>query len=400
MGVWESIRVALRALFANKMRSVLTMLGIIIGVMAVILLVSIGSGVQNEVTGSIQGMGSNLLFVMPGKIEMDGGGGGGPQGTSVNKLTMDQARQLARAASPNIKAVVPGIEGAGKMRYRNKTHSSMVMGASPEYFGVRSWPLASGRTYNQSEEGGGRKVAVLGKKVYDELFDGQPYKDQSISISGQKFSVLGVLTEKGSLMGQSQDDTVMIPLTTSQRLFGIDNVTWIMVEATEQDAISGAKTDTKRVLGRELKSDEFSVIGQEEMSGALGNILGIMTAMLAGLAGISLLVGGIGIMNIMLVSVTERTREIGIRKAVGAKMSNILIQFIIEAVALSVVGGSIGIAIGVSGALAIDNFLPTTITAWSIMLAFGFSAAVGVFFGVYPAFKAARLEPIEALRYE
>ncbi len=399
MGIWESIRVALRALFANKMRSVLTMLGIIIGVMAVILLVSIGSGVQDEVTGSIQGMGSNLMFVMPGKIEMSGGGS--PQGQLVNRLTMDHVRLLQRAESPNFGPVVPGIEGTGKLTYRGKTHTPiLIMGTAPNYFAMRSWPAAAGRTFNRSEEDGARKVVVLGRKVYDELFEGRKAIGETVRVTGQPFLVIGVADEKGAMMGQDQDDMVFIPTTAAKRLFGIENLSWITIEARGEDKAQAAKDDVKRILGRELRDDEFSVIGQEELTGALGSILGIMTAMLAGLAGISLLVGGIGIMNIMLVSVTERTREIGIRKAVGAKMSNILIQFIIEAVALSVVGGSIGIAIGVGGALAIDEFLPTAITPWSIMLAFGFSAAVGVFFGVYPAFKAARLEPIEALRYE
>jgi putative ABC transport system permease protein len=399
VGIWESIRVALRALFANKMRSVLTMLGIIIGVMAVILLVSIGSGVQDEVTGSIQGMGSNLMFVMPGKIEMSGGGS--PQGQLVNRLTMDHVRLLQRAESPNFGSVVPGIEGTGKLTYRGKTHTPiLIMGTAPNYFAMRSWPAAAGRTFNRSEEDGARKVVVLGKKVYDELFEGRKAIGETVRVTGQPFLVIGVADKKGAMMGQDQDDMVFIPTTAAKRLFGIENLSWITIEARGEDKAQAAKGDVKRILGRELRDDEFSVIGQEELTGALGSILGIMTAMLAGLAGISLLVGGIGIMNIMLVSVTERTREIGIRKAVGAKMSNILIQFIIEAVALSVVGGSIGIAIGVGGALAIDEFLPTAITPWSIMLAFGFSAAVGVFFGVYPAFKAARLEPIEALRYE
>ncbi len=398
MGGWESIRVALVALNANKMRSALTMLGVIIGVMAVILLVSIGSGVQSEVTGSIQGMGSNLLFVMPGKIDMEGGGQMG--GQMVNRLTMLHVRRIDSADFPEVKESVAGIEAIGKARYRNKTKSTMILGTSDKYFQMRSWVFTAGRGFSRSQAEGGRKVAVLGSELYEDLFDGKDAIGKTISVTGQKFTVIGVLEGKGQMMGQSQDDVVHIPISAAERLLGIENLSWIMIEARDTNSIGMAKRDIQHVLARDLRSDEFSVIGQEEMSGALSNILGIMTAMLAGLAGISLLVGGIGIMNIMLVSVTERTREIGIRKAVGAKMSNILVQFIIEAVTLSVVGGTVGILIGVGGALAIDNFLPTEITPWSIMLAFGFSAAVGIFFGVYPAFKAARLEPIVALRYE
>jgi len=398
MGAWESVRVALVALGANKMRSALTMLGVIIGVMAVILLVSIGSGVQDEVTGSIQGMGSNLLFVMPGKMDMEGGGQIG--GQLVNRLTLDHVRRIKSADSPRIKGVVAGIEGMGRARYRSRTHSTMVLGTSADYFSMRSWVFTDGRGFNPGQVDAGRKVCVLGSELRDELFEGRKAVGEVISVNGEKFVVLGTLAGKGQMMGQSQDDIVHIPITTSERLFGIENLSWIMVEARDSESLAEAKRDTQRVLGRELRDDEYSVIGQEEISGALGKILGIMTAMLAGLAGISLLVGGIGIMNIMLVSVTERTREIGIRKAVGAKMSNIMVQFVIEAVALSVVGGSVGILAGVGSAMAIDNFLPTQITSWSIMLAFGFSAAVGIFFGVYPAFKAARLEPIVALRYE
>jgi len=236
--------------------------------------VSIGSGVQDEVTGSIQGMGSNLMFVMPGKIEMSGGGS--PQGQLVNRLTMDHVRLLQRAESPNFGDVVPGIEGTGKLTYRGKTHTPiLIMGTAPDYFSMRSWSIATGRAFNQSEEDGGRKVVVLGKKVYDELFEGRKAVGETVRVTGQPFLVVGVAGEKGAMMGQDQDDMVFIPTTAAKRLFGIENLSWITIEARNESLTKEAKSDAKKILGRELRDDEFSVIGQEELTGALGSILGI-----------------------------------------------------------------------------------------------------------------------------
>jgi putative ABC transport system permease protein len=395
----EAFRIALRALGANKVRSALTMLGVIIGVAAVILLVAIGTGVQGEITGTIEGLGSNLLFVFPGNFEEGGGQtAGGPGAAAVKQFTMDDADLLDRRLG-DAAIVVPVVQGPATVRSGNRTQRTTISADNDRGTEVFSADLQYGRYYLRSEYITAARVVVLGSTVRDELFPGGDPSGQEVSINGQRFTVIGMVEPRGGSLTGDQDNQIFMPATTAQRLLGIDELSSIIVKAQESEDIERIKAQIRQLL-RPRFGEEFSVFTQEQTLGILSQVLGTLTFMLAGIAGISLLVGGIGIMNIMLVSVSERTREIGIRKAVGARTFDILSQFVIEAVVLSIAGGVIGIALGYAGSLALNSFVPTEITGWAVALAFFFSAAVGIFFGVYPAWKASRLDPIVALRYE
>jgi putative ABC transport system permease protein len=391
----ESFRIAIRALNANKVRSALTMLGVIIGVAAVILLVSIGTGVQSQITGQISGLGSNLLFVFPSKLE--GGGGGGPS-TSTKKFTIDDVNSLQSKLGAGV-TVIPELAGAADLRFQNKTLSAQITASDQNVKDAAIGTIQTGRWYARGEVVGGTRVAVIGSGVVDTFFTGRDPLGQTIDINGQPFRVIGTLEKKGGGMGGSQDNIVSIPLTTAQSLLGTKDISVMLVRVNDVQSIDVVKAQAERAL-RPRFGDQFTVMTQAQTLSLLSTILGTLTAMLAGLASISLLVGGIGIMNIMLVSVSERTREIGIRKAVGARTYDILSQFVIEAMVLSILGGGIGILIGAGGAIALRSFVATEVTLWAVALAFLFSAAVGVFFGVYPAWRASRLDPIVALRYE
>jgi len=396
----ESFRIALRALNANKVRSALTMLGVIIGVAAVILLVSIGTGVQSEVTGSIEGLGSNLLFVFPYNMDQ-GGQGGGPGGGGfgiTKQFTNNDADLISRRLGSDA-IVVPVIQAPGQLRVGNRTMRSTIAAGTDQGAQVFTATLAAGRHYTRSEWSSGAHVVAIGSTVKDQLFPSESPLGKQISVNGQRFTVVGYYKAQGGGFAGDQDNQIYMPSTTAQRLLGTDDLSQIIVKAKDPNNIDALKAQIERILRPTFK-DGFTVFTQEQTLGILSSLLGTLTAMLAGLASISLLVGGIGIMNIMLVSVSERTREIGIRKAVGARTYDILSQFVIEAVVLSVVGGALGIAVGSGGALALQRWIPAEITAWAVVLAFFFSAAVGVFFGVYPAYRASRLDPIEALRYE
>jgi putative ABC transport system permease protein len=390
----ESFRIALRALGANKVRSALTMLGVIIGVAAVILLVSIGTGVQNQITSQISGLGSNLLFVIPGKI----GSGGGPDRGAGKQFTLDDVAYLQTRLGPG-NTVIPEFVAAGDLRRYNQTMNGQIAASDQNVANAAIGTLQSGRWYTRGEVVGASRVAVIGSNVRDTLFPGQDPLGAQMDINGQPFKIIGLLEKKGGGLGGSQDNIVGMPITTAQQLLGTRDISELLVRVQDPKAIDSTKALTEIAL-RPRYSDQFTVFTQAQTLSLLGTILGTLTAMLAGLASISLLVGGIGIMNIMLVSVSERTREIGIRKAVGARTYDILSQFVIEAIVLSVVGGGIGILVGAGGALALRAVVATTVTWWAVTLAFFFSAAVGVFFGVYPAYRASRLDPIEALRYE
>lgn len=393
MSLAESFRIALRALGANKARSTLTMLGVIIGVAAVILLVAIGTGVQNEVTGSIEGLGSNLMFVFPGDFQ------GGPGGPSLSKPFSAEDADLVRRRLSDDDVVVPIIQGQATLKNGTRTVRCTVS-AGNEYAGeVFSSDMVDGRHYRRSEVTAGARVVILGSRVKDSLFPGRNPVGESVSVDGQRFTVIGYVAALGGSLTGDQDNQVYMPYTTAQRLFSTQDISSIVVQASSSDRVDAVKSQVERVL-RPLYGDDFTVFTQEQTLGIFQDLLGTLTVMLAGIAGISLLVGGIGIMNIMLVSVSERTREIGIRKAVGARTHDILAQFVIEAVMLSVLGGAIGIALGAGGAAALSDLVPTQVTIWAVAMAFFFAAGVGIFFGVYPAYKASRLDPIEALRYE
>lgn len=396
MNLFESVRLALDAILANKMRSALTTLGIVIGVSAVILLVSVGTGARNYVTEQIRGIGSNLIFVMPGEVDFGGGGG---QPTFNDKLRVEHVRRIEREAV-YAKSVSAAIENRGSVKFGRNSRRSAVYGVMENYAEMVNFPVENGQFVSNSQVEGSRKVAVIGQTIVEELFAGTDPVGRSINVEGQKFVVIGVLQPKGQSLGLDQDDVVLVPITVAQRMFGIEWVSYLMVEAVDEQSIDLAVEEIELILSKALERTDFTVMTQENILGTLQQILGTLTLMLGGIAGISLLVGGIGIMNIMLVSVTERTREIGIRKAVGAKTYHILIQFIIEAATLSVIGGIVGIIIGLGGSQLLSLVLPSEVSVWSIVLAFAFSAATGIFFGAYPAYKASRLSPIEALRYE
>jgi ABC-type antimicrobial peptide transport system permease subunit len=390
----ESFRIALRALSANKVRSALTMLGVIIGVAAVILLVSIGTGVQSQVTGQISGLGSNLLFVFPGKMDEAGGPGGGGIRKQFNLDDVDYVQ--VRIGEQG--TVIPLLQAPTELRVGNRTKNT-TLGGTDQNGRASAGTLAEGRWFTRGEVVGNARVAVIGSDVRDEFFPGQNPVGRTIDVASQPFTIIGLFEAKGGSLGGSQDNVVDVPVTTAQQVLGTKDISGMLVEVNNMDQIEAVKAQVTRLLTPRF-GDQFSVFTQEQTLGILSTLLGTLTAMLAGLASISLLVGGIGIMNIMLVSVSERTREIGIRKAVGARTYDILSQFVIEAMVLSVMGGVMGILVGSGGALALHRWVPAEVTLWAVVLAFAFSAAVGVFFGVYPAYRASRLDPIEALRYE
>ena len=420
MNVLESIRIALRALTANKLRATLTMLGIIIGVGAVIALMSIGQGVQATVTQQIQAIGPNLIFIAPGAIQQ--GGVQSAQGQAAT-LTSEDAEALSDPlAAPSIAAVAPSFTARAQIVYSGNNVNSQVNGVTPEYATVRNYKVADGSFITKQHVDGLSRVAVLGATVAQNLFNGDDPLGKTIKINQGNFQVIGVLEAKGgaSIAGGfgSQDDLVFVPITTAQRrLFGCargfgvgQRVSTIYVSAASESQVSAAIAEITAVLRERHKltyqQDDFTIISQQDILGAFTQITTILTAFLGAIAGISLLVGGIGIMNIMLVSVTERTREIGIRKAVGAKRRDILAQFLVEAIVLSVFGGLGGIGLGWLISQAVNQLkigtppLTTLVSAEAILLAVGFSAAVGLFFGIYPATRAAALNPIDALRYE
>jgi putative ABC transport system permease protein len=392
----------------NKMRSVLTMLGIIIGVGAVIAMVAVGSGAKRRIAEQIASMGSNLLIVLSGSSTSGGirlGSG------TVPTLTVDDGKAILNEI-PAVKYVAPILGGSAQVVFGNQNWSTIINGTTPEELEIREWSLAEGRSFTQQDVDGATKVCLLGKTVVDNLFWGIDPIGQIIRIKMVPFTVVGVLASKGqSTLGQDQDDTIIIPLTTAQKkLFGMQfpgMVRMIIVQATAPEAMEDVENQIDDLLRQrhhiQAKQDnDFSVRNLTELMSTAEQSAKVMQYLLLAIASISLIVGGIGIMNIMLVSVTERTREIGIRIAVGAKGRDILLQFLIESLVLSLIGGTLGIGIGVAGTLMLSSLTqwPTLFSVEAVLLAFLFSGSVGVFFGFYPARKASVLNPIEALRYE
>ncbi len=416
MSILESVRLALRALTANKLRAALTMLGIIIGVGAVITLMSAGEGVSVYIEDQFKGIGSNLLFVLPGSSEEAQSGPPGMRASSA-ELTNDDVEALRDPLrAPDVAAVSPQLFRSSIVATGQRDMIAQVSGVTSDFARVRNWYPEVGQFITHEHLTSRSRVALLGKTVVEELFPDNPYPlDQTVRINDVPFRVIGVLEEKGGSQFSDEDSTVLIPLTTAQtRLFssrsrsGGYKVSAILVEAVNEDRMDAAAEQVSVILRDQhgidfSDEDDFSVISQSDILNVFGQITGVLTVFLGAIAGISLLVGGIGIMNIMLVSVTERTREIGLRKAVGARRRDILWQFLLEAMTLSVVGGLVGIGLGTLGAeiisTLVDNF-QAVVTPQSVLLATTFSAAVGLFFGIYPARRASLLNPIEALRYE
>jgi putative ABC transport system permease protein len=394
------LRVSTAAIARNKTRSLLTSLGIIIGVASVILLVSIGSGIQTYVTQAFEDLGTNLLYIMPGKFQIRDSREGGAPGVATNKLTIKLADKIERS-SRYVNAVLPIMSTNNTLKYRANTHDTFVIGTYEQYSEIRNSPLSVGRFFSKSEVRRFSKVAVIGTTVAEELFGDTYPINKEILVGDKRYKVIGVLESKGSGLGNDQDNQIIVPITTLQRQTNADKLTYIYVQIENTDNTDKATKEIEAILLDEgLSIDEFSVLNSEELLSTVSGILSAITLGLGGIAAISLIVGGIGIMNIMLVSVTERTREIGLRKAVGAHPRDILIQFLLEAIILSLIGGAIGITIGALGSLALNQFFQTTITPWSIIIAFIFSTIVGIVFGVWPARKASKLSPIDALRYE
>lgn len=406
MNFFESIRVSLRGIRANKLRSMLTMLGIIIGVSAVIVMVAIGQGAKTSVTGQIQGLGSNLLMISSGQSSSGGISGGSG---SLNNLTMADVEAI-RARADAVKNVAPQINKGVQVVFGNKNAGTQIIGTTSEYQEVRNQHVAIGRFFTDEDVESRAKVAVVGTTVVENLLGdaNAPIVGQIIQIDRVPFQVVGVMERKGGSGLQNNDDQILIPITTAQMRFtGNNSVRTIYVEAKSPELMEVASAQISSILRRQHElgrdqADDFTISNQNDLLSAMQGITQTLTLLLAGIAGISLLVGGIGIMNIMLVSVTERTREIGIRKAIGAKRRDILFQFLIEAVVLSVLGGGAGILLGALGASALESLAGMTveISVSSVGTAFGFSAAIGIIFGVFPAQKASKLDPINALRYE
>jgi len=397
MEFFETVNSAIEALRINKLRSALTSLGIIIGVASVILLVSLGTGLQNYITSEFEKLGSNVLFVIPGRI---GFGGRGPGGATVNKLSLDHVKKIERKID-NLVGVVPTVQQFTTVKYQNKVQKDVTIVGTTELFAeIANLPAVKGKFFDKSQIDSGKKVAVIGQTIVDKVFGTKDPIGEKIDIKGQKYQVIGVLAAQGSTLGVDQDNNVIIPFTTAQRQFGTNQVNNIYAKAQTQANVEETAEKMTKVLLEDLSEDDFSVLTAKQTLSTIQGILGVISATLAGIAAISLLVGGIGISNIMLVSVTERTHEIGLRKAVGARPTDILLQFLIEAIILSVLGGIIGLTLASAGALVASRFVPAQVTPWSVVIAFGFSILVGIIFGVAPAIRASRLEPIVALRHE
>jgi putative ABC transport system permease protein len=404
----ENLRIALRALQANKMRSILTMLGIVIGVATVVALVAIGNGATSSITSEIQS-GSSMLTIQAGRMERGPGGG-----SQSSHLYYQDYELLQRVLKNGVDKIMPTFQSSYEIKYGKESFSSSVMGVMAGYEELRSLTIAQGRSISSGDEKSGAMVAVLGSQTAEDLFGGLSPIDKVISINGAKFKVVGVLESKGSGMG-SADSAVLIPLGTGySKLFGSDavknnkvTVSSIIVPITDVEKIDTVSAQIEYLLrhSHNLSStdeSDFNIMNPTDMLESLSSITQTLTIFLGAIAGISLLVGGIGIMNIMLVSVTERTKEIGLRKAVGATRNQILSQFLIETLTLSILGGTIGILFGAGIVLGFtfSGLITAVITPASILMAFTFAMAIGVFFGLYPAYRAANLHPMEALRYE
>ena len=405
-----SIRIALRALRVNKLRSTLTMLGIIIGVAAVIVMIAIGAGAQARVEEQIKALGSNLIMLLPGSVTA----GGVRMGSgSRNTLTEDDSYAIQREVR-DVQASAPQLRGTGQVVAGNTNWSTVFYGVTPEYFEARNWVIAAGKGFEPADLSGAGKVALLGETVTRSLFGDADPIGQVIRIRKVPFTVIGTLQRKGqSLMGQDQDDVILMPISTARnRVLGgstarLRTVGAIFVKVREGADMADTEAEIRNLLRQRHRlqpgaEDDFTLRNLSEVLGAQEASSRIMTLLLAAVASVSLLVGGIGIMNIMLVSVTERTREIGLRMAVGARGRDILMQFLVEAITLALIGGLLGTMLGVGGSYAIGHFAEwrTELNLQSIVLAVSFAAAIGIFFGFYPARKASRLLPIEALRYE
>lgn len=389
----QIVKLALSNIVVNKVRSILTMLGIVIGVFSVIVLVAIGSGIESFIVGQFNALGSNLIFVAPGVANFSDDPA---KAFSRNKLDEKHLDLIEANASDVVSYFSPSIRLSDNAKYKTNTYKASVIGSNEEGLNIFNYEIASGRYFNSQEVRSKERVAIIGDLVRKELFGSQEPLGEHIMVGDDTYLIIGTFVSKG----QSQDGNIVFPYTTIRESYGVKNFSGIAVKLRDGVDVNLATRKLELALMRDLKDDDFSVLSQADVLASIQNILRILTAGIGAIAGISLLVGGVGIMNIMLVSVTERIHEIGLRKALGATSRTIAFQFLLEALFISLVGGLIGLLLGWLGSLAARSFITTTITGWSVFLAIGFSCLVGLVFGTYPAIQASKKDPIEALRYE
>ena len=408
MNILMILKVALRAIFRNKVRSLLTALGIIVGIAAVIAVIAIGEGASTQMKASISSMGNNLVMIFPGSMRSGGmhmGAG------AVTTLMPEDGEQIKEQLPHLVNAVTPMIRSNAQIIYQENNWQTTISGCGPDFVAVRGWDVGDGAFFTDADVRAGNRVVVIGQTIVDNLFPNTSPVGKTMRIKNMPFKVIGVMQPKGSnSMGQDQDDILIIPYTTVKRVLQrskFNNVNQLLISLHTMDDLDLAKEEITAILRQRHKiyngkDDDFTVRDMTEIVDSITSISRLMTLLLTAVASISLMVGGIGIMNIMLVSVTERTREIGLRMAIGARPRDILLQFLLEAIVLSCAGGAIGIVAGVAGAQIVGhvNNWPILITPPSIILSFGFSALVGIVFGFFPAFRASSLNPIECLRYE